>query len=70
MHVQYSTVQYNNTLINILRFTETHVLTCYRPTMEWNGSPPAPRVQMPLRSRRAGMTSYMDTARAAMLGSD
>jgi hypothetical protein len=33
MHVQYS-----NTVINILRFTETHVLTCYRPTMKQSGS--------------------------------
>jgi hypothetical protein len=32
MHVQYS-----NTLINILRITETHMLTSYRPTLEWNG---------------------------------
>jgi hypothetical protein len=29
MHVQYS-----NTLMNILRFFETHILTCYRPTMK------------------------------------
>ena len=29
MHVHYS-----NTLINILIFTETHQLTCYRPTMK------------------------------------
>jgi hypothetical protein len=33
MHVQYS-----NTLINILRITETHMLTCYRLTM--GGSAP------------------------------
>jgi hypothetical protein len=30
-------VHYNNTVINISRTTETHILTCYRPTMEWNG---------------------------------
>jgi hypothetical protein len=29
MHIQYS-----NTVINILRFFETHILTCYRPTMK------------------------------------
>jgi hypothetical protein len=29
MHVHLS-----NTLINILRFFETHILTCYRPTMK------------------------------------
>ena len=27
-------VQYSNTLINILRTIKTHILTCYRPTME------------------------------------
>jgi hypothetical protein len=46
-------VHYNNTIINILRFAETHKLTCYRPTMKLfrPGS-----FQMPLRSR---MTSYV-----------
>ena len=29
----YTTV---NTMINILRFIEAHMLTCCRPTMEWN----------------------------------
>jgi hypothetical protein len=32
MHVQYS-----NRVINILKITQTHMLTCYRPTMEQSG---------------------------------
>ena len=32
MHVHYS-----NTLINILRITETHIIICYQPTMEQSG---------------------------------
>ena len=29
-------VHCSNIVINILRITETHMLTCYRQTMEWN----------------------------------
>jgi hypothetical protein len=48
-------VQYNNTIINILRITETHVLTCYRPR---KGVERPGWFQIPIRSRMITLRGY------------